>query len=265
MKKGEKNGFTLLETLLSTTIFSIIVIATFSLTSSFFKSFAYQTAEQEANSEILKAYKAIQRDVIMSDLRYLYTYQTEGTHRKNRWFFLPSPSDSSGLIQGGKNKLYWNKIIVYYLDIPQDGCSDDDYEEPFKYCPHKKLIRLTYDYSGSSEGNIFAKGAYVFFESLSGILLPIENDKVSLRYPESLNCNVNGVRFEGLFQFSDAKIISSNILDLENMIEENSLNIRFSIKVVKLKEINKRVAIGDTDLSNSEFLESRDWILTSKN
>ena len=75
----KNRGFTLFETLVSTMVFGIIMILMFQMSSAFFRLFTTSTSKQSMNSKFIKAYTQMQKELLITDAKYIYTYKSTYT------------------------------------------------------------------------------------------------------------------------------------------------------------------------------------------
>lgn len=264
MYKRNRQGFSLVEAMLTTAVFSIITIVVFNMSSDFFKIYNTADSKQSINKEFIKTYSYINRDLSLSDVSYFCSYCDEKKNQGKRWFFFPSATDKQGLCQTSGNKIYWTRIFFYYVYTPDDECNvgAEDYREHFKYCPHKKLIRLSYSYLGYSESYFFCSALTGLCECTDLLTLPYD----STSFPSKLSHNIANYGERNTFQYSGKKIIADNILDL-TVRTENS-GVVFDMYFLRTEDANKKIHVGQTDLTSPEgkkFVEHQTWGIYPKN
>lgn len=268
MKKNKNNkGLTLLETLISTVMFGIIMVLIFQMSSAFFKLFTTTTTKQEMNSTFIKAYNQMQKDLIITDSEYIYSYKSELTNIKTRWFAFPIPIDDNGVIKSERNSFTWQKIYIYYLNCTNDSCpecptkhnsvSDESSlkNEVYKHCSDKELIRLIYNNNNS-------KDLYTFSKNIENELCAnILNYTLSYKTTDSLFPNN-----ENLFKFVEKKVIAKDLLDLE--ITPKVHNVTVKMSSVRKNDIKKILKYGEADFTQepaSKYVDQIEFVINANN
>ena len=268
MKKNKNNkGLTLLETLISTVMFGIIMVLIFQMSSAFFRLFTTTTTKQEMNSTFIKAYNQIQKDFMITDSYYIYSYKTELKNIKTRWIALPVPVDENNIVRNERNSFNWQRIYIYYLNCINNSCPECPSKnnsvgsisalknENYKYCSDKELIRLVYNNNGARDLYNFSKNmSSVFCDNISNYTLPYK---------------VNNSLFpndDSLFQFVEKRLITKDLFDMD--ITEKNGNITVKMSSVRKNDIKKTLNYGTTDFTKepgSNYVDQIEFIVTSKN
>ena len=123
----KSRGITLLETLVSVTVFGIIMLVMFQMSSAFFKLFHNASSSQDMNSTFIKAYTQMQKDFMGTSGKYIYSYNqkfNDDTYKniKNRWIVFPVATDQEGNFQGEGSSFNWKRIFIYYLNCTNESC-----------------------------------------------------------------------------------------------------------------------------------------------
>lgn len=250
-----KKGITLFETLISTIIFGIIMILMFQMSSSFFKLFSANESEQAANSNFIKIYKQMHKEFIITDSRYIYTYNRkfDNTYHNiaNRWIVFPVPTDDQGHLKGEGNSFNWKRIFIYYLSCTNSSCTEckkyfQKPNEKLKYCPDKNLIRLSYEYIGSNDKNFFALALYTLCNDINSYTLNYDGS-----FPKAKEYDISGYGKHNIFKYQSKKIIATDILDM--IVKTSNKNIKIAISTVKKDEANKNMKYGKDDFTTEQF------------
>lgn len=295
--KMNKKGFTLLETLISTIAFGIIMILMFQMSSSFFNIFTKSSSKQSMNSKFIKAYTQMQKDFSISDSKSIYSYKNYKDNGNlldigSRWIALPIPIDQDGTVQGSGNSFEWSRIYIYYLACTE-GCEECegkktlniskwDYTNPdkYKYCSDKQLVRLVYEYSGLSNPYVFARVLSSVCKDIKKYTLTNKNAKSLPGYNgEGKIYKINSFSTEKeekiTIKLVDHKVIASDILDMD--ITQKSRSIKVNLSSVKKEEIRKILpyGYGKTDFTEkdqekdqekySKYVDKIEFIINTNN
>lgn len=258
MTSKRAKGFSLVEAMLSTAIIAVIIALMFNMSSSLFSVMSAQGSKQDETKKFINVYNNLNRTLSMSAPYYFYSYYNEGKREDYRWFFYPCPTDSDGICQASNDRTYWMKVYFWFLRRPDgDKCQPEIIHDGMR-CPHKKLVRLCYDYTGSQENSYFCEALNQFCEHCDVLMTnPVPAEKISLE--------INGEKADGLFVLSENKTIAENILDLETSDGTHGKTINFSLTTIKLAEAEKKIRIGDMDLTKSKYAEKETWAITPAN
>ena len=267
MKKNKtyKNGFTLFETLVSVITFGIIMILMFDMSSHFFKLFTTSEARQSMNSKFIKIYNQIQKNLLITDLMYVYTYKTDFTFMKSRWLFFPVPTDKNSIVKGEGNTFNWQRLYIYYLICTNTNCPEcpsksNTQKDTYKYCSDKQLIQLIYDYVGKNDNYFFSTATSKIADHISDYTLPYNSI-----FPVNIEFNIEGENSD-IAKFVEKKIIATDILDMD--IKDTLTNITITISAVRKEEIKKELNYGQADFTKepaSKFVDKMEFTVTPKN
>ena len=265
-----KKGFTLLETLVSVTIFSVLMAIVFGAWTEFQKVSLKNEGKQDTNVTFVNVYRNIDKIVSSSSVRLFRSYLDDRSdylnfkHKNLRWFaFLLSrhnqqldgrplykvPKKTTGEDATTSDVLVYNTCVVYLLYTPNDSCGG------FQNCPHKSLYRYVF-----SVPNIyFASG------SNSGT-----------NFKNILNNDVRAVLINrNARPFS---VIANNIVDLK--IRKNDDKIRFFLRLLRINDAERHFQIGTKQLTDinpateydipedneaKNFVEDLSWISVPSN
>ena len=272
-----KKGFTILETILSVTIFSVLMAIVFGAWTEFQKVSLKNESKQDTNVTFVNVYRNIDKIVSSSSVRLFRSYldDTPGylnfEHTNLRWFaFLLSRHNqqldgkpiykipkklNNGVEEDATTSevLVYNTCVVYLLHTPNDNCGG------FQNCPHKSLRRYvfsttqssTYDeiYFGGDENLVLKNFRLKVLEGTNAITV-----KNILDHPDSTT-----------FPFS---VIENNIVDLR--IEKTDNKIRFFLTVLRMNDAGKHFEIGKKDLitpdnETKKYIENLSWISIPNN
>ena len=245
-----KKGFTLLETLVSVTIFSVLMAIVFGAWTEFQKVSLKNEGKQDTNVTFVNVYRNIDKIVSSSSVRLFRSYLDDRSdylnfkHKNLRWFaFLLSrhnqqldgrplykvPKKTTGEDATTSEVLVYNTCVVYLLYTPNDSCGG------FQNCPHKSLRRYVFStdevFFGGDENKVLNVYRQEILEGTNAItvkkILDAPNDKS--------------------FPFS---VIENNIVDLQ--IEKNDDKIRFFLKILRINDAERHFQIGKRQLTNTE-------------
>lgn len=274
----KNKGFTLFETLISIVIFGITSVLMFQMSSRFFQLFTTSSSKQSVNNKFIKAYKHMQKDLAITDSRYVYTYKMYLTNVPTKWMLFPIPTDNNGLINGEGNKFSWKRICFYYLTCSNSDCpeckkknyhqinEDDVSKQNSKFCSDKNLIRLVYDYFGTNDPNYLSEVLSTISNNISSYTLPFDSNNFS---SNTVTFDIKGyssASYPYPIQFVEKRIIANDIMDMD--IETDLYNITVDMSTVRKEDIKKEVNYGTTDFTtnkNSKFVEKINFIINSKN
>ena len=149
-----KKGFTLFETMISVTIFSVLMIIVFNCWMEFQKVSVKNEGKQDTNIKFVNIYRNIDKYVSSSNIRYIKYYSQPNLPsefknnecKKKRWiaFLLSRQIDDVNKVDLGKTMNYnkyrkdtlvYNTVLLYLLDYKSGCCGS------FENCPHKNLYR----------------------------------------------------------------------------------------------------------------------------
>ena len=244
------SGFSLIEAVITTAIFGIIMIIIFSTSGTFFKAWRKHDEKQDINKEFVKIYSVLNKDIITSNIGYFVSYNYNNgvgseVSKKNKWFCFPVPFDENGKLQvDGDGHIIWTEIIIYYLIQPDDDCTQDGDDQI--YCPHKKLIRTVYSFESPS--------------ALNTINTPLDNLVTNIadvfRMPSSNFPPIAGLKF------MNSKVLSDHILNLEINCEQSKGKIDFKLETLRIEDAKKAMEIGTYDFNSEngrKFVEAIGW------
>ena len=278
--KNKNTGFTLFETLMSIIIFGIISVLMFQMSSRFFQLFTVSSSKQSVNNKFIKAYKQMQKDLAITDSRYVYTYRIYLDNIPTRWMLFPIPTDNNGLIKGDGSKFRWQRICFYYLKCTNSECKECKSkkksvtqesllkDEKYKKCSDKDLIRLVFDYNGLNTPNDLSEVLSTISENISYYTLPFNSNyfpssevKFDIEVPPDIT---DSKSFP--IKFVEKKIIANDIMDMR--IKTTLHDVRVKLSTVRKEDIKKEVNYGKADFTsdkNSKFVEEIEFTVNSKN
>ena len=276
--KNKNNGFTLFETLISTIVFGILMILIFQISSAFFRIFTTSSSKQSMNSKFVKAYNQMQRELMITNIQYIYSYKSDLIDLKSRWMVFPVPTDENAIIQTEGNSFDWKRIFIYYLSCTNPNCpecptkkysiSDEEYlsEEKFKYCSDKQLIRLIYNYVDSNDRNYFSSALNEICNTISSYTLPYS----SALFPEDASYEIKGYNKNNkIIKFVEKRIIATDIFDMDITTDNKKNNIKIMLSAVRKDEIKKEISYGTTDFTkepfSSKFVDKIEFIVNTRN
>lgn len=263
-----KKGFTILETILSVTIFSVLMAIVFGAWTEFQKVSLKNESKQDTNVTLVNVYRNIDKIVSSSSVRLFRSYLDDRPeylnfgHTDLRWFaFLLSrhnqqldgrplykiPQKATGDNATTSDVLVYNTCVLYILYTPNDSC------QGFQNCPHKFLRRYVF-----STDEVFFGG---------------EENKVLDVYRQQILDGTNTITVKNIldnpndnsFPFS---VIENNIVDLQIQKEDNK--IRFFLKILRINDAERHFKIGtknlmDPDNETKKYLENLSWITIPNN
>lgn len=246
----------------------------FQMTARFFQLFTTSSSKQSVNSSFIKAYKEMQKDLSITDSRYVYSYKIYLKDIKTRWSIFPIPTNKNGVMSGEGNKFNWQRICFYYLNCTNPNCTEcknknysvsaEKYlkNEKYKFCSDKNLIRLIYDYTAYNDSVFIPMALSEIGNHISSYTLPMDSNS----FPSMFEYEINGYDKIPIIKFVEKKVIAKDIFDMD--ITTDSSNVNVKILTVRKNDIKKEVKYGETDFTKSpasKFVEQIEFTTTSKN
>ena len=258
----------------------------FQMSRTYFQLYTTSSSKQSVNNKFIKAYKQMQKDLAITDSRYVYTYKIYLDNIQTRWMLFPIPTDQNGLIKGDGSKFRWQRICFYYLKCTNSKCNECKTkktfvteknllkDEKYKYCSDKNLIRLVFDYNGPNDPNYLSEVLSIVSENISSYTLPFDNNS----FPShEVKFDIKGYpeieKFPDIedpksfpIKFVEKKIIANDIMDMK--IETDLHDVTVNLYTVRKEDIKKEVNYGTADFTsnkNSKFVEKVQFIVNSKN
>ncbi|MCQ2736377.1 MAG: hypothetical protein MJ234_04080 [bacterium] len=285
--KSNCRGISLVEALLSTAIFSFVSVILFTMTSDFFKSMRLADSSQSMNQKFIQADQYLNRDLRITDSRYIYSYTTEHSNTKSRWIMFPIATDDNGNCSSTSNRICWSKVVIYYLSCSKSSCSEcSSYmspdETPFKNCCDKNLIRLVYNYAGSDDPNIFSISCSLFAKDISSYLTAYKSSAL----PDEKSYTLPDYGEETKFKYSSMRIAAREILDLKldrapdsgneegsdpdnppDMYESSGTGIKLDIFTARTEEAAKQIDLSSADYTGKDrkYLDSLTILVYPRN
>ena len=256
-----KKGFTILETMISVSIFSVLMIIVFSCWTEFQKVALKNEGKHDTNITFVNVYRNIDKYVSSSSVR-LFRHYTDSAllgvsgHENKRWFaFLVSrennqldgkpiykkvptdKKDSEGNQKYLSERMIYNTCVMYLLRYKSGCCGG------FQNCPHKSLYRYVFNIVGTENisadygiyfGNNYRYGVIFNSDVIQKKVLTI------LQNPES-----NSI--------AKPSVIQNNIVDLK--IKKNDDKVQFYLKVLRINEAERVFTIGTRQLTNLNLTE----------
>ncbi len=251
-----KKGFTILETMISVTIFSVLMIIVFSCWTEFQKVALKNEGKHDTNITFVNVYRNIDKYVSSSSVR-LFRHYTDSSllgvsgHENKRWFAFLVSRENNQLdgkpiyrkIDVVKNetpkslseRMVYNTCVMYLLRYKSGCCGG------FQNCPHKSLYRYVFNIVGTEHipigiyfGNNYRYGVIFNSDVIQNKVLKI------LQNPES-----NSV--------AQPSVIQNNIVDLK--IKKNDDKVQFYLKVLRISEAERVFTMGTRQLTNLDLTE----------
>ena len=282
--KNNKKGITLFETLVSTIIFGILMILMFNMSSEFFKLFTTSESRQAINSKFIKAYNQLQRELMLTNIEYVYTCNTYKKNMNSRWFIFPVATNKNGVIKGEGKNFDWQRIFIYYLKCNNPTCTECPGNSttrniPYKKCSDKQLIRLIYNYSLPSDRTSITSSLYAISKDISSYLLPFSSD--NSYFPDEKMYKLSNGSTDRIAKFVEKKVIATDLLDM-NIISKNdnddalkdkkkyksNKSITIILSSVRKEEIKKELTYGEADFTKepaSKFVDEIQFTVITKN
>ena len=257
-----KKGFTLFETMVSITIFSVLMVIVFNCWTEFQKASIKNEGKQDTNIQFVNVYRNIDKLVSSSSTRLFQCYVESEIASDKRWFaFLLSRKDNQ---LDGKcifetrtftkegvttpitlpQRMIYNTCVVYMLNYP--GCCGG-----FNNCPHKSIYRYVYNAtSGGADGIYFGNlEACDWGAKFKNEVLNVKN---ILDTPNS----------------KPHSVIENNIVDIT--INKMDDRVRFTLTLLRTKDASRHFQIGTRDLINAntdtkKYIENLSWISIPSN
>ena len=263
-----KKGFTILETMISVTIFSVLMIIVFTCWTEFQKTSLKSEGKHDTNITFVNVYRNIDKIVSSSSVRLFRYYGDDylGLGNKNlRWFaFMLSRNGNQldGLpvyeptVPATTEKpnppkyLKYNTCVLYLLHTPNDSCTGG-----FDNCPHKSLRRYVFP---TEE---------IYFTT-SGVLGRFRDNIIKGQVGPILT-NPNSATFS---------VIENNIVDLK--LHKESDKVQFFLRIMRINDAERHIQIGSikltdrlnpeteyeiTDEATKKYIENLSWISIPSN
>ena len=261
-------GFTLLETILSVTIFSVLMAIVFGAWSEFQKLSFKNEGKQDTNITFVNVYKNIDKYVTSSTVRLFQCYCEKnsynsdvfaGAYKNRRWFafllsrdnykldgnltYNPIINVENEILDSTDSKketphkynpqrLIYNTCVVYLLNYEPNHC------DGFNYCPHKSLYRYVFktDYD-----------CYFGYDYDINYDAPTITDDKSIenyrftatqKFKHELDTKVQQILEAPLNNtIAQPSIIESNIIDLK--INKNDEQIQFYLTLLRISDAER--------------------------
>lgn len=263
-----KKGFSLFETMIAATVFAVVTMILFGLSSDFFKSFEVQDQKQTVNRNFLVAYNNLNKDLLLSNIFFCRYYLDENKYTSARWLLFPLPTDQEGVCQCSREKPYYIRVCLYYLICANPDCKNCKkagtgygLATPFRFCSDKQVIKLIYKYKGSADAYMLSGALNALADDISSYILNYDGN-----FPDDKEYNIEGYGKRKLFEFESKKIIARNILDMSADITRKRISLTLS--TARKENANKDIVYGETDFTTepgSRYLEQLSWDIYPKN
>ena len=297
----KSKGFTIIETMVSITIFSILMAIVFGAWSEFQKIAFKHEGKNDTNITFVNVYKNVDKYITSASTQLFQCYNknnvfddaTNSQYENMRWFaFLLSRENNrledriqyatipnvhasiadrienppGSVINFSQPVLIYNTCVLYLLRYEPNHCKG------FNYCPHKTLYR--YVFPTSQECNL----EYPYDMNHN----PTSNDpnehlfNAQQKFKIEIDTNVKAI-LEDPINNAVAKpsIIEKNIVDLQ--INKNDEQIHFDLTLLRISDAERHLELGtEHQLTNfnatnsydekvKKYIESLSWISTPKN
>lgn len=250
-----KKGFTLFETMVSITIFSVLMVIVFNAWTEFQKASIKSEGKQDVNIQFVNVYRNIDKVVSSSSVRLFRCCDDDDLppevqgYGNLRWsaFMLSRENNQldgepvyTDIGEKTSKRMKYNTCVVFLLHYP--GCCGG-----FSKCPHKSIYRYVV---GANNVVCFGDKAHKWGdelqENLKGCVLNI------LKNPDK----------------SSHSVVENNIVDLR--VEKNDDKLRFFLKILRTKDAKRFINVGTVDLVSpnnnvKKYLEDLSWISIPSN
>ena len=291
----KNKGFTIIETMVSITIFSVLMAIVFGAWSEFQKIAFKHEDKNDTNITFVNIYKNIDKYISSSSTQLFQCYNennafdaaTNNQYENMRWFvfllsrennalddkikYVTVPNVHESLTKGtvinfSQPFLIYNTCVVYLLHYEPNHCNG------FNYCPHKTLYR--YVFPSSHECNL----EYQYDMNHN----PTNNDpnehlfNAQQKFKIEIDTNVKAILDDPINNaIARPSIIDKNIVDLQ--INKNDKQIRFDLTLLRISDAERHIELGKNhQLTNfsatnsyddkvKKYIESLSWISTPKN
>lgn len=213
-------GATLIEMLVSTTMYFLMLTLIFGGYSIFMRCWRASEAKLNVHRKFLLLSSNFQHEIIRTDLDTVECGLTSG---KN-WIYFKSDVDNEGTPHlDNEGKPRWTKYVLYYaIRPPRDKCLSPVGEED-DICPHKYIIRKDINIAAALSGEGGLKRHLTF-------TLTMRDSEPYVMY---------------------VKPICNNILTLS--CHKDSVKVYAHLKVVRIRELSRNFVIGGDSLLNDKY------------
>ena len=281
-----KKGFTILETMISVTIFSVLMIIVFSCWTEFQKVALKNEAKHDTNIQFVNVYRNIDKIVSSSSVRLFQYYwgdnPAKGAFQYRRWFaFLLSRRDNKLDGKLAYDNIYFckTKDCPYYFigkDQPTEcpQCHEHNFSKysqrliyntcvvyllyykqgccgSFQNCPHKSLYRYVFQIQPTYFANNKIWG--------DNFLSLLDNQVKNIVANPTSN------------SISKYSVIENNIVDIKIIKEDDK--IRFDLSLLRINDAERHFKIGTKQLTSldptaeftpdtevKKYMENISWI-----
>lgn len=230
-------GVTLLEMIVSISMFMILMVIVFAIFNSFLKYWRAAEARDEVHRTFLRFSSNIDKELIKSDIETVRC----GTDKDKGWITFKTNIDSNGDPYCDRQGYpIWKRCIIYYTIRPkEDTCSPSGAGKDL-ICPHKFLIRKDIDDPNAvnSDGDV---EKYLTF-----------------------TLTIDEAKSEG--KIIHVKPVGLNVLEL--YAHKDSTQVYVHLSVLRITEAQKILPIGITSLDSDaakQFVNRFIWCALPQN
>lgn len=233
-----RHGFTLVETLLSIALFTILMAALFGVFNSFQHDWMMAYKTQNVNKQIIRVYRAMDRDLSMSLTPFVTDFHEHGLLYPNemgtdeRFCVFPLATNAAG----SDGYPVWNRIIVYRLRGKKQSGST------ISGVPFKDLVRYEFKLfdpiltveTGKSNANI---PMYIFNSHLKEALEMKIGSETTLngdKFPLGIQPDIKSLKVK----LVKSSIIETDITEMDIRSNEDR-KVVVSLFLIDQKELSK--------------------------
>lgn len=265
--KSERNGFTLIELMVSFAVFSIALTVLAATFASSRRLLAETTGSSDASQKLRRVYLSLERELRSSAYDRVEVANSpvgpgSGFSGDVVWFLSAEDPVTGVRARGSNGRPLWQRNILYYPAIPTNhaslygfNCAGGSNSQGYDvHCPHKVLVRKVID-SGSptdpsneaSEESLIAPGTIgAYLSAPTGFTVPLTGagtEQATVVSPSLLS-----------FRAAKAPLVPGALEELT-----------FTIQATSLLELGKSVAVGSTDLQLAPQTETMEFSIVPEN
>jgi prepilin-type N-terminal cleavage/methylation domain-containing protein len=250
-KTTPRQGFTLLEVIVSLGVTVLLFAVTFILLKTSVVSWNRVSGDQNVSGQLLKAESWLRRDLFGSSYSALDTAPgpstLAGRDGDALWFLSAVDPDTDEFIRNDDGTPRWQRNILYYpviasgLDLEHSGGGIDAGGYEVSY-PYKLLVRKVIDSGGATDPLLPATQ-----EALITDITPFLEQPTGYDFPSGDSESVT--------------IVARSLLSFQVTTNDTLRRVDITLQAANTQEAGKLFAIGTRSLVNPQFLMLRQFVV----